>query len=407
MQKYYSLVKNSEKREADLTIFGDITSYPWLESDVSSANLSKQLEELGDVDTIHVRINSYGGEVAEGLAIYNALKNHKAKVKTYCYGFACSIASVIFMAGEERLMSTASLLMIHNAWTFVSGNAAELRKQADDLDKITQASINAYMQKVNITEEELKTLMDSEHWLEYTEAVEKGFATGVYDEEESDKASQSVKKNIIKMLLKQEEEKDMYKCTKCGYIHEGDLPEFFICPECGAGKEDFVELDDDGTMGQTDDPNKDDDPSKDPSTDPDKDDGKQKTDDPNKDDDKTKQEGGVMYECTKCGYIHEGELPEYFMCPECGAPKEAFVKVEEEPPQEETIMYECGECGYIHEGELPEFFICPECGADKEAFTEIEQTENDDSDGQMTDEEKKKANAKAANFFATLAGGIE
>ena len=152
-RKYFQLTKNNN--EVDIQIYGDITSWEWYENDISSYTLSKQIEGL-ECDKINVYINSYGGEVAEGLAIYNQLKRHKAKVKTVCDGFACSAASVVFMAGDERIMSTASLLMIHNAWTYASGNSKELRKQADDLDVITQASINAYMQEVNITEEELK-----------------------------------------------------------------------------------------------------------------------------------------------------------------------------------------------------------------------------------------------------------
>ena len=115
-KKYFQLTQNNN--EVDIQIYGDITSWEWLESDVSSYTLSKQIEEL-ECDQINVYINSYGGEVAEGLAIYNQLKRHKAKVKTVCDGFACSAASVVFMAGDERIMSTASLLMIHNAWTRV------------------------------------------------------------------------------------------------------------------------------------------------------------------------------------------------------------------------------------------------------------------------------------------------
>ena len=259
MKKYYSLVKNKKKREAELMIFGDITSFPYNEQDVSSYNLSKQLQQLTDVDTINVRINSYGGEVAEGLAIYNSLKNHSAKVKTYCDGFACSIASVIFMAGDERIMSNASLLMIHNAWSLVMGNANELRKQADDLDKITQASINAYMNHVSISEKELKELLDKETWLDGNEALEKGFATKVTESKDNDKASQSVIQSLVKMILAKQEETETtddnvddveggdvvkYECQECGYIHEGDLPEFFVCPECGANKDSFVEVED-------------------------------------------------------------------------------------------------------------------------------------------------------------------
>ena len=123
MKRYYSLYQDKEKNVADIYIYGDITSWPWTESDVSSYILSKQLSELDDsVKDINVYISSYGGEVAEGLAIYNALKRHSAKVTTYADGFACSIASVIFAAGDERVMSDTSLLMIHNAWGVVLGN---------------------------------------------------------------------------------------------------------------------------------------------------------------------------------------------------------------------------------------------------------------------------------------------
>lgn len=206
-KKYFSMATDSVKKEANITIYGDITSWPWEEiGEVSSTNLSKQLEELADVDIINVHISSYGGEVKEGLAIYNALRNHKAKIRTYCDGFACSIASVIFMAGEERFMSEASLLMIHNAWSRVIGNAQELRKQADDLDKITQASINAYMKYVNISEEELKDLLDSEYWLTYDEAIKKGFATSVI-EEKTESVSQSVKKTLLQMILENQASK--------------------------------------------------------------------------------------------------------------------------------------------------------------------------------------------------------
>lgn len=196
-KKYFQLTQNNN--EVDIQIYGDITSWEWYETDVSSYTLSKQIEGL-ECDKINVYINSYGGEVAEGLAIYNQLKRHKAKVKTVCDGFACSAASVIFMAGDERVMSTASLLMIHNAWTWTSGNSKELRKQADDLDVITQASINAYMQEVNITEEELKQMLDDETWIAPQEALEKGFITTIVNEKDANGVSQSVKKSLVKMI---------------------------------------------------------------------------------------------------------------------------------------------------------------------------------------------------------------
>lgn len=195
--KYYALEKKDSK--AELYIFGTITSYPWREKDKDAYGIVKELSEL-DTDEIEVHINSNGGAVSEGLAIYNVLKNSKAKVTTYCDGFACSAASVIFMAGDERVMNGASLLMIHNAWTYGQGNAAELRKQADDLDTITQASVKAYMNRVSITEDEVKKMLDEETWIDADKAVEYGFATSIYEEKE-DGANQSAQMSIRNRIL--------------------------------------------------------------------------------------------------------------------------------------------------------------------------------------------------------------
>lgn len=200
-KKYYSL--ESKNDVADLYIFGDITSWPWLESDVSASGIVNELQSL-DAKEINVHINSYGGEVAEGLAIYNTLKNSDMKVTTICDGFACSAASVIFMAGDERIINEASLLMIHNAWTYANGNATELRKAAEDLDKITQASVNAYVSRAVISEDEIKNLMDNETWITAQEAVEYGFATKA---EKSDDGGikQSAFANIRSAILKKPE----------------------------------------------------------------------------------------------------------------------------------------------------------------------------------------------------------
>jgi ATP-dependent Clp protease protease subunit len=206
MKQYFSLVK--AQNEATINIYGDITSWAWEElGEVSAYNLSRQLEELQDVSVIHVHISSYGGEVKEGLAIYNALRAHKAKVITYCDSFACSIASVIFMAGDERIMNAASLLMVHNAWTYAEGNAAELRKQADDLEVITSASVEAYKARASISEKEIRKLMDNETWIAPAKAVEYGFATGVV-EEKVENANQNARAKLFQMILEAQDEPD-------------------------------------------------------------------------------------------------------------------------------------------------------------------------------------------------------
>lgn len=203
MKRYFSLYQNAESKTIDIYIYGDITSWDWSERDTSSYTLSKQLEQLEDVEQINIFINSYGGEVAEGLAIYNMLKRHRAKITTYADGFACSIASVIFAAGDERIMYDTSLLMIHNAWAYTAGNANELKKQAEDLDKITQASVNAYMGIVNIEEEELKQMLDDETWINSDEALEKGFVTQIIKADEKTVATQSVRNKLFQKVTKE------------------------------------------------------------------------------------------------------------------------------------------------------------------------------------------------------------
>lgn len=197
-KKYFQLTQNDDV--ADLYIFGDIEKWAYEPAgEQSGVTIIKQLKEL-TAKTINVHINSYGGDVSEGLAIYNVLREHPAKITTICDGFACSAASVVFMAGDERIMSPASLLMIHNAWTIAMGNASALRKTADDIEIITQASVEAYKQVATISEEEIKTLMDAETWILPADAVAYGFATGIDDEEDDGEPKQSAFLSIMQKL---------------------------------------------------------------------------------------------------------------------------------------------------------------------------------------------------------------
>ena len=200
-KKYYAF--DVAGREAAVYIYGDITSLPYFENDVASYEAVKEITEL-DVDTINVFINSYGGEVAEALAIHNALKRHPAKIKTYCDGFACSAAADIFMSGDERYMYPASVLMIHNAWTFAMGNAEELRKAADDLDTISSISANTYKVGLNITDDELQELLDNETWITPEDALEMGFATAILQATVSQKASASFRQMIFNKVQQED-----------------------------------------------------------------------------------------------------------------------------------------------------------------------------------------------------------
>ena len=202
MRKYYSMAKDG--KTADLMIYGDITSLPIFDSDVTSYDLCQEIAAT-DADRINVHINSYGGECSEAMAIVNALNRHKAKIVTYNDGFACSAAATIFMAGDERIASPYCTFLFHNAWTTVTGNAAALRTEADNLDTITDQSKALYLDKTALLPEELDALMAEERFLTPEEALEIGFATEIEGAEESE-ATQAVKRSIFQRFMKSEED---------------------------------------------------------------------------------------------------------------------------------------------------------------------------------------------------------
>ena len=218
-ERFYQLTNVSED-SATLYIYGDITSYKWYEEDVRSYDLAKELTAL-EGKNLTVRINSYGGAVAEGLAIYNLLKSYAGEVTTICDGFACSAASVVFMAGAKRIMPRSSLLMIHNAWTWASGDADDLRKAADDLEKITQPSVEIYTSVSNLDADEIKSMMDAETWIDADEALDYGFATEIIEEA----AMQSLEDGILaktvfknKQLEKRIKELEKAEPVKTGWF---------------------------------------------------------------------------------------------------------------------------------------------------------------------------------------------
>lgn len=199
-KRFWQITENEER--AIIDIYGDITSWKWLDSDVCAYDIKKAINNI-KAPLIDVFINSYGGEVAEALAIASALNRHTAKVHTYCDGFACSAATIIFAAGDERTMNELSLLMIHNCMVSIyMGDAKKLTKAAEDSEKINQSSIKAYMNVVNVSEDEIRKMMDDETWLSAAEALEIGFATDIVEIGNTEAAQQSAHRTVFEMLMK-------------------------------------------------------------------------------------------------------------------------------------------------------------------------------------------------------------
>ena len=136
-----------------------------------------------DAPTIHLRINSPGGEVFDGMAIFNALREHPAHVITHIDGLAASMASIVALAADEVRMAENAFLMIHEPWSLVIGNAADLRKEAQVLDKLSGAMAGIYRLASGATDEQVLAWMGEETWFSAAEALDAGFAHEVLSEE--------------------------------------------------------------------------------------------------------------------------------------------------------------------------------------------------------------------------------
>lgn len=243
MDKFLNFNKVNEN-ETELYVYGDIRKKDWIDEwlgtgqDATDAYSLKDALAIVDTPNLTVRINSYGGSVSEGLAIYSLLSEFKGHLKTIVDGFACSAASIIFMAGKERVVPENGLLMIHNAWTEARGDSNVMKKVAEDLEKITQPSLNIYVSKTNLSEEEIKEKMDREEWITSQEAYEWGFST---TQTRKDDAMQSLEADFVYNLVMKNKElqktieekkqnlsiKELEDSLKQNQIKEGSWESFF------------------------------------------------------------------------------------------------------------------------------------------------------------------------------------
>lgn len=196
----------------DVSEYGDFDWWTWeyTESKTSAEYFRKALAAIPETDTIELHINSYGGSVKEGVAIYNQLKQKKCKeIVAYVDGFAYSIASVIMQAADRRIMGLGTSLLIHNMWLTIAGNAEDLRKAADDLDVLMESNRQIYLERINITEEELIEMMNNETYLTPDQAVEMGFADeiGKKSNVDPDTTMQNMQQQLTQMRRAMAEQK--------------------------------------------------------------------------------------------------------------------------------------------------------------------------------------------------------
>lgn len=178
VNKYYAVQRLGDR--ADVYIYGDIVTpdEQFFEDETSAWSFKREIDDL-DVSEIHVHINSYGGAVSEGWAIYNALREHPARIVTHADGFVASAAIYPFMAGEERIASNLSAFFFHQALAYPGyANADELRKAADDIEKINGQGLAAFT-NAGIDADYILELEKAETWMGAAEALEAGIATAM------------------------------------------------------------------------------------------------------------------------------------------------------------------------------------------------------------------------------------
>jgi ATP-dependent Clp endopeptidase proteolytic subunit ClpP len=175
MSAHWYAIQQTADGEAEVSIYDEIGF-----GGVTAKSFLAELKKLSG-QRVHLRINSVGGSVVEGAAIYNALRRHKGGLVVHIDALAASMASVIAMAGDETLIADNALVMIHNPWGMTMGDADELRKEADILDKLKATLVNAYVRKTGMEAEQVAQMMDDETWLDATEAVALGFADAIED----------------------------------------------------------------------------------------------------------------------------------------------------------------------------------------------------------------------------------
>lgn len=171
---------STEGDDTTITMFEVIGEDWWTGGGVTAKRVSAALRSIGDKDVL-VKINSPGGDMFEGIAIYNLLRKHPAQVTIEVMGWAASAASIIAMAGDEIRMGLGTFMMVHNAWGVVVGNRHDMRETADLFDGFDGAIADIYEARTGMDRKALVKLMDAETFMDPKTAVENGFADSIDD----------------------------------------------------------------------------------------------------------------------------------------------------------------------------------------------------------------------------------
>lgn len=184
-------VRAEDGDDASISIYDVIGHDPWTGGGVTVKRIAAALRTIGRKDVV-VNINSPGGDFFEGVAIYNSLREHKARVTVRVVGLAASAASIIAMAGDDIEIGAAAFMMVHNTWALAIGNRHDMRDVADTLEQFDQALVNVYSSRTGEAEADIAKMLDKETWMSGQEAIDKGFADKALPSEQIAEADASI-----------------------------------------------------------------------------------------------------------------------------------------------------------------------------------------------------------------------
>ena len=173
--KWYNIQGKASDAVAEVYIFNEIGAYG-----ITAQDFISEMKEYKDTP-VNLRINCIGGDVFDGMAMYNIIKKREAKTTAYIEGIAASMGSVIALAADEVVMAENSLFMIHNAWGGAMGEAEDMRKTASVLEKISGEIASIYKRKTRLSLDRIQDMMDEETWFNAEEAYELGFIDTISD----------------------------------------------------------------------------------------------------------------------------------------------------------------------------------------------------------------------------------
>ena len=191
----------ADSTDNTISVLDPIGMDPWTGEGVTAKRIAAALRSIGAGNDVVVNLNSPGGDLFEGMAIYNLLRDHKGSVTVKVLGVAASAASIVAMAGDEVLIARAGFLMIHDTWVVAIGNRLDLREVADMLEPFDTAMADVYAARSGIEAKAIQKMMDAETWIGGSAAVEQGFADALLPADEVKKSANAKADRVAAYLL--------------------------------------------------------------------------------------------------------------------------------------------------------------------------------------------------------------